>query len=790
MIEEGVQRVEAFLDEHPDAQDSLQRILALDAETSSWEFEEIPLDSGQFGELVSRGIAEQTDAGGYRLADHEAVQMVLSGEQTETTTKEDDPSLRPAIENVILTDIDRLTAVTLVGSLLLVALARLLSYPAVMRDGRVLSPANDPYFYRYWQAELLDQSSGIADTSMLTAVVTDSTRPLTHFLNWWLAELLGGSPEAAATVVAWLPVVMAVLTGVVVYHLTAVLVRDRRVAITAVVLYALAPGHAALTGIGYIDHHVYQYFWLAVLAFSLVWLAVDFQRRQSGTDSPSETAHNQLRDRSAWWVITLLAVAVWASAHIWTGSILIFVPVALSLWLRSLSDLRTGVPPLLGQLPVFVGLGIGGVLAALFHLQFGWHNWMGGFGPLLVLLGGLGTAAMASGWVKTDYAPAVLAGIQLLFGIVAVVGVRLLMPGQFDSIISMARTFVSGEDAVGSSSLFSASNAVLFEPLFQTGIVFYFALAPLGIATWLVYRRYEPAWLVLICFSWVFVLLATIRLRFVAQLLIFLSIFAATAVIYLLSALELARPVDIFDSSSSSVSSIQIPGDRTRKVYTVGVLAFLLGLNLLFVPLLLNTTTYSGEQHDAVRAIETHADETNREYPENYVLTSWSENRMYNYFVNGEARGYTYARANYERFLASNDSAEWYDRFNNRVGYIVTGDAESPEGSVHETLHEHLGTGGQSVAHYQLIHFSETIRVFALVEGAVIRIKADPGTIATANTTIERAGEALFYQRTATADDSGTAQIRVAYPGEYEVGDRTVQVSEQAVYDGEIVTVG
>ncbi|QSG12831.1 Dolichol phosphate-mannose mannosyltransferase [Halapricum desulfuricans] len=59
---------ESLLEDRPDLETALEELLAVDAEHDTWTFEDVPFDSGTFGELVSRDIVEKTD-GEYRLRD-------------------------------------------------------------------------------------------------------------------------------------------------------------------------------------------------------------------------------------------------------------------------------------------------------------------------------------------------------------------------------------------------------------------------------------------------------------------------------------------------------------------------------------------------------------------------------------------------------------------------------------------------------------------------------------------------------------------------------------------------
>jgi hypothetical protein len=49
--------------------------------------------------------------------------------------------------------------------------------------------------------------------------------------------------------------------------------------------------------------------------------------------------------------------------------------------------------------------------------------------------------------------------------------------------------------------------------------------------------------------------------------------------------------------------------------------------------------------------------------------------------------------------------------------------------------------------------------------------------------------ESFTYRRNGTANASGTVEIRVAYPGEYDINGKTVTVTEQDVYRGRQVHV-
>ena len=71
--------VAAVLAERPDLEDALESIRTVDDEHETWTFDDLSIDSGTFGEVVSEGLVEKTDDG-YRLP--EVTRRALDGEVT------------------------------------------------------------------------------------------------------------------------------------------------------------------------------------------------------------------------------------------------------------------------------------------------------------------------------------------------------------------------------------------------------------------------------------------------------------------------------------------------------------------------------------------------------------------------------------------------------------------------------------------------------------------------------------------------------------------------------------
>ena len=191
-----------------------------------------------------------------------------------------------------------------------------------------------------------------------------------------------------------------------------------------------------------------------------------------------------------------------------------------------------------------------------------------------------------------------------------------------------------------------------------------------------------------------------------------------------------------------------------------------------------------------------YSDEHGLEYPANYVLSQWGDNRMYNYFVSGKASSYRYAQGNYVLFITGTDGKVWYDRIGDRRGFVVTTDDAVLNASTLGTrLHRNYGSRSGDVSglgHYRLIATSGngSYKAFAVVLGAVIEGTAQPNATVTVRTGVSVDGTTFPYVRQATANSQGAYSVRVAYPGTYRTGNRTVTVSESVVRNGSTVSAG
>ena len=810
----------SFLADHDDGEDALTAVLAVDDDSATWDFGDIPLDSGTFGELVSRGIVVKHD-GAYRLADPETTRAILAGGSVPRESSSPSRS-----RDWSLPSVDPSAAVGLFVALLVVAGARMTAFSSAFQAGYRISPANDPYYFRYWLEQLLAASAGVGDVSVLVEPPAGvaARRPMAHATNWLLAELLGGSQWAAETVAMWFPVLGSVALGALVYALAVVLTRDVRVGIASVLVLAVTPIHAVYTGLGFIDHNVHQYLWLGLTLLSAGWLAVAFQRTwrademaSLATDATVLSAVSSsafLRRPLTWAIAGVLGLSVAFGTHAWGGSPLLLFPLAAYVALRIAQDVRAGADPVVANLPLLGGLALGSALSLLLHVGWGWHSRFVALTPLLVFCGAVAVTGFGALWARLEIDIRGLLALEGGVAFVVLVAFRLLRPADWAAATARLDDLFFRAAATETGSLFSLDYFVLFGPLYQLGMEFYIALAALLWVGRVVSRRYEPGWLLVGTYSAYLLVLASIQVRFAGQLAIPMAILGGLGIVYLLSAVELARPPVIFGDDGASDGSTTSPGPtmgadaasldpsivlppREKVAYVVGIGLLIFGLSLIYVPGLTAQTTYSDAEVDALAAIDTHAETAERSYPETYVLSEWGENRMYNHFVSGESESYGYAQGTYGDFQTSEDPDGWFDEFDGRVGYVVVTEIppDYPPESTQRQLLGGLGAGANGtapLAHYQLLTVdgAHSAAAFAVVPGATLTAPAEAGQQVTVSTSVEVDAAAFTYERTATVGSDGRVSVTVPYPGTYTVDGESVTVSEAAVLEGRTVSLG
>jgi dolichyl-diphosphooligosaccharide--protein glycosyltransferase len=788
-------KTQEFLKEHPDCESEIRTILEIDDSYRTWAFDDVPLDSGTFGELVAREIIDRS-SGEYRVADREAVQAALDGEDPPGESDDSKTSM-----NVNL-DVHYSTLGGVVGVLIVMFVARITQFSAIFQDGSVVSPANDPYLYRYWQEQLLAESSGLFSFGVLVNPIweqnTWNQKPLTHATNWWVTELLGGDQSAAAFVAAWFPIVLSLLMAIVLYYIVLLLTDDARIGLVSVLIISLAPIHVNYTGLGLIHHRPHHLFWLGVVLLMLVWLA---QNARTYRTSGNRTIRDRFRDRTTWVVTLVFGISIGLYVHSWGGSAELFVPLLGYLGLRVAMDIRAGLQPRHSTLPVIAGFGIGATVAMGLHLLLNWHGLLGPALSVVAFLGALSILGLAELWTRFSFSPRSLVYAQPIIGLGGVVVLLLVSPTlrrltrkSFGSVLTLG----TRSPATQAQSLYSTDHAVILGPLVQIGPVFFLALGVVVWSLWLVKTHYEPAWLAMVVFCLYNLVAAGLMLRFASRLVLVLAVFGGSGFVYLLSVLDLARTPAVFDQSktegNSHKLSISLSGQQLVSILFIGMLVF--GLNLIFIPTTASDTTHDEVHLQTVDVIKEHAENLDRNHPQNRVFAPWKNYRMYNYFVNGQSREARFARMNYNDFISDPNPDSWYDEFEFKIGYVVYTDAllDVSENRSQRTLSSHLGVQNEqfeSLEHFRAIHIREDddLAVFAVVPGAVIEIESTESKKVVLKNEVTVSERTFTYERVVNVGENGTASVRVPYPGEYEINGTTVTIDTQDIEEPRVIEV-
>jgi dolichyl-diphosphooligosaccharide--protein glycosyltransferase len=807
--------------DRPGFEDDLRELLAVDGRQDAWEYEDIPLDSGQFGEVVARGIAVETDDGdAYRLADPDAVRAALDGDRTaEANEAVEEPPGGPGesvpeitldldrrrFESLFARDFSSLTTGSILGAFVLLVVFRLVPFPSVFRGEDVVLTLNDPYYYRYWVERVAADAGGLVNGPVFRELSRGIVKeePLFVATLWATAELFGTATDAGG-ILAWYPVLSAVITGALVYLLATTLTDDRRVGVAAVAMLAISPIHALRTSVGFTDHHAFDYLWLILTALAVV-VVIDPDR--------------DLRSPAVWGGALALGVGVGGQVLAWEAGPLLLIPLGLFGAVHVLAALRSDEHPAATGAPLLVGVALGSLITVLAHEQLGWHTTVVTYSPALLFVGvtGLYATAEVVGRLGLDHRH--MAGIEGVGIVAAAVALPNVFPSFAGRFAGRVEFLLSSPEIAETLSLFAGAFGVLFGPLFRFGFVFFLAIPHLAWFTWRLGSEHRPRWQLVAVYTWFFLLLAVLQTRFAGQLSMFLALFAGLGFVHVLAWVDAARPPLLFDRERSEQSrgslvgrdsglgsderdgdahrprSVRWPGRRTVvAIAFVGVLVASMGT--IMVVSYTDRATVSEEQYRTATTAAEYADAHGLEYPENYVLSDWSWNRMYNYHVNGEARSYGFARNVYEGALAA-PPGQFYERRSGRVGFVVIRPAANPtvtEGSLsaqHRPLFESDATRLPPLEHYRVLRVDRTepLVLVRLVQGATIRGQAAPNQTYTVATDVELDGETFTFRRTVTTDPNGTYALTVPYPGEYRVDGATVVVSEDDVEGGATVPI-
>lgn len=755
----------ALLDDRPGLTGDLRTLVEVDRERDVWTFDETPLDSGMFGELVSRGIATETEDG-YRLADRHAVRVALGDAEPEQTSGSATSDLR---DRFAAANISARVLAAIVGCLLVVVAFRVFVYPRVFRGEHVVLLGNDPYYYRYLVFSMLDSGAGILDVPAQVA----TGEPLLVALLVAVTRVFGGSTSVAELVLAWYPVFAAVGGAILCYLLAVTLSRDRRVGLASLLILAVLPAHGNRTALGYADHHALDFLWLGLIALAAV------------RTLPTRTTEFEWRSYLPWAAI--LAAGIAAQAHSWNAAPLLFVPFVAYAVMRSAALVRSG-DSLRADIPLIAGVGAGGVLAVVGHMMLGWQS------PNIVVPPVLAAAAMAfavgmAALTRRLEWPAWAASVLTTGSGVLTLGAVVMIEPSFGAELSQEFSrlvSMSGSDIAETKSLFSTDYGLYVGPIFFYGTALLFAL-PAGF--WAFYVKFdEPRWLLTASYGLVLFVLAVTQVRFTGELSLFVAVFAGFAFVYYLDVFDITEPPQLFATSNPreaddrAVRSFSIPERRT--LVELGV-AFLLvsGLGAMMTPARTNTVVPADDTYGAAAWMEDEVQSPEWTSDQQYVFSAWSQNRLYNAFVSGDSQSYGYARANYEQFLGSTDSRGWYERLRTRAAFIVADEDYASEGET-EMLVSRLADWGSGTSHYRAVWTGGSKTVYTLVPGATISSTTDANATVTVTHEGTVSGQPFTYEQTTTAAANGTYTVRVPYAGEYDVAGTTVEVSEEAVQNG------
>ena len=513
----------------------------------------------------------------------------------------------------------------------------------------------------------------------------------------------------------WYPVVAAVIVGLLTYLFARELTDDRRVAIAAVAMLAVLPVHVQRSGLGYGDHHAFDYIWLMLTATAVVMLARQPPVRETLFDPDRKT------------VLGILGVGFGVSGQVlaWEAGPLLLLPLLLYFPVVTLLAARDSQSSLWANAPLLVGLAIASMLAALVHLAFGWHSTAVAFTPALLFVGGAAVTLAAEAVHRADLDVEGLPVVMVLLtaGFVGFMAlITLVLPSLGETLFARIDVLIDSRPIVEYQPLFSLRSngwlVLLGPPLFVAMAGFVWA----SVRAWFGQRH----WLVAALYGWSFLFLASLQQRFAGELSPFVAVFAGLGLVSLAWKVDVARvPAPLADAPLSGPS---IGRPTFGQVGAVLVLfALIAGFSAFQSPVHAAKAPIGEGEYETAQFADEYATEHDLDYPENFVMSKWWRNRMYNYFVSGEADSYNYARNNYIPFFESTDPVAdgWYEEFEGRVGFVVVDPgygAKYP--ATLARLQQSYGSranGVAGLAHYRLIyeesHEMGTYQLFSVVPG-------------------------------------------------------------------------
>lgn len=776
MVDVGKEAAQLLADK-PELRSDLEAIVDIDDKSNTWQFSDVPVDSGIFGEIVARGIVEKTDDG-YRVSHPAALKNVLKEGAEPDPTDETSETIHASILDKI-PEVSQRKLGTVILAVLLIVSPRAYNFSNIFRKGDVVLMANDPWFYRYLVEEYVMAMAGPLDFGSLTSL--GKTSPLFVASMGWFAKMIGGTPSAVGTVLSIYPVISSLLTAGLIYFTTVILTDSRFTGYFSVLILAVIPAHTFRTSLGFADHHAFDYLWLS---FTVLFLVVLTKRK--------------IDPKIGILCAVGVTFGIVAQVFSWRGGILLLPPIAGYFLLRVTSELRAGEAPIPQSLYEIVGLSFASIILVGGFLVLGWSR-LGIIISVIAILGvTIGMVILGEFAYRLDISPTV-AGIStaLLSGLGIIL---VLWIPRSREIVDMGigyftRTTEAGVGEASSFGLFGLS------PWLYLGFFILLAVIVLIRSITTVYRDHRPTLLLLVVYGGYFFVLALIQRRFLGEFSLFVAVFSAIGFVQLAGWLDIIPRINLVQPGP--IPEIGFTFDKISDRIVPLILLFFLvaSLSLVQIPVTVSQLTITPDQHDTAIRMADFGDDHGWEYPRNYVLSWWDRTRMYNYFVSFHSvpsLRYQYSRQNYVPFLSSTDPSPWYSRFEGKVGFVVTRNLDvqttPPKDSIFVRLHERYGSRGDGVpglAHYRLIFKStgESVKAFAVVPGATISGSSSPNSSIEVSSNVSIPEESFAYKRQTTVKKSGNFSVTVPYPGTYHIGNQTLFVSEHAVMNGSKIHV-
>ncbi|MEF8825525.1 MAG: hypothetical protein V5A27_04160, partial [Halapricum sp.] len=553
---------------------------------------------------------------------------------------------------------------------------------------------------------------------------------------------------------------------------------DPRIGLAAVVLLAATPAHGFRTSLGFADHHAFDYLWLALTVYALIIILAEADRA-----------------RFALGPIALLGVGIGGQLLAWDAGPLLLVPLAVSIPVIGMgvvdSD-RSDPEPLIS---ITAGVGFGAVLTLLAHYALGWHTTSVVVVAVTLVAGSLGVLALTWTCRRLGRSWQTLSILYLFALGIGFVLLSSLFPEILDGLSGGIERLLR-DTRIGEMSSLIEDYGVVLGPLILLGFAPFLALPAVVVALRDTWRTGNLAWPVVTVYACYFAVLSVTQRRFGGELAPFLAVLGGLGMLGLLGWLDIVRrPPQLGGPDGPPEPPVKVP-DRTRLALLGGIVGMFTGTGTLYTTLINARVTIDKEAVRAAQWMQEYALDRGWTYPNNFVLSEWGRNRMFNYIVNGQSASYAYAQRYYEDFLFTSDAQRWYDQFVDRVGFVVVRDFDHIDTTNPFLMYTRLlrfGSAGKrspGLGHYRAVYASPDREyvVFTLVPGATVSGTVERTT--EISTDVSISGAEFEYSRRIDPDEDGSFTVTVAHPGIYRLGERTVEVTEHAVQNGTVVEEG